>query len=69
MIEEKSGAVVSQILDKVMAKWEISKTILSDNGLEFVNQQVIDLCKQKGSTLKHGSSYKPSTQGAIEQFN
>ncbi len=39
----------------------------SDNGGEFTAELVEDICREWGVQMRHGRSYRPQTQGAIER--
>ena len=41
----------------------------SDNGTEFVNQVVKQLCTEFGISCKQGPVYSPWVQGAVEKVN
>ncbi len=45
------------------------KEILSDNGLEFSNLNLVNEIKEYGIKFKNGAPYKPNSQGRIERFN
>ncbi|KAG0437190.1 Transposon Tf2-6 polyprotein, partial [Dictyocoela muelleri] len=47
-------------------KWDILHT---DNGGEFENERVKNICRQFGVTMIHGRPYHPQSQGQIERFN
>lgn len=42
---------------------------MTDNGLEFTNKLLQDLCNSLQITIKHGSPYHPQTTGEIERCN
>jgi transposase InsO family protein len=44
-----------------------SKAFYSDNGGEFVNQKLLNLCQAQGITLKTTSSYSPQQNGLNER--
>lgn len=45
------------------------KILQSDNGDEFVNEEVASLCTFRKVAFIHGRPYKPSTQGSVERAN
>lgn len=44
-------------------------TILSDNGLEFVNPETKRMAEEFKIVWKHSSPYHPTTTGSVERFN
>lgn len=61
--------VIDFISSCILPKIAKIKTVLSDNGLEFSNRNVLDFCKIKNIKWIYGSPYHPETQGAVEKFN
>lgn len=45
------------------------ESIYSDNGKEFDNSLILNICKKFNVTQRFGFPYHPQTQGAIEAFN
>ena len=45
------------------------KEFCSDNGLEFKNSKLNDICEKEGITYMHGIPYNPHSQGKVERFH
>ena len=60
---------VVQSIEKWGKQGGLPEATLSDNGGEFISRAFEILHKKRGMVIKHGSPYKPSTQGAIENRN
>ena len=43
--------------------------MLSDNGGEFISEELKDFLKAEGIEERHGLPYKPTTQGVVERCN
>lgn len=69
VVKNKSSETVIKVITAVVARWGKPKSCLTDNGLVFSNIKLKSFCDQHGIVLKHGSPYKPSTQGCIARFN
>ena len=45
------------------------KEFCSDNGPEFKNSKLNDICEKEGITYIHGIPYNPHSQGTVERFH
>lgn len=69
VVPDKSGPTMRLLFWRVFARIGPPKIFQTDNGSEFVNPEVTQLINQVGAEARHGSPYKPSTQGAVERKN
>ena len=58
-----------QSIEKWGKEGGLPEATLSDNGGEFISHAFKILHKKRGMAIRHGSPYKPSMQGAIENHN
>ena len=68
-LKAKDGHETVKALEKLLVKLEYPRTLLTDNGREFVNAKLISFCKKHTIRLIHGSPYCPTTTRAVERFN
>ncbi len=61
--------VARRLVDNVFSRYGVPIRILSDQGPEFESALMADLCLSYGIEKIRTSSYKPSTNGAIERFH
>ena len=52
-----------------MARFSVPKAIVTDNGLQFVSQELKGMCDRYGIQLYHSSSYYPQGNGQVEATN
>jgi len=57
------------MLEDIYTRDRQPEILLTDNGGEFILKIMVALHIKRGIELRHGSPYKPSTQGAIESRN
>ncbi|KAJ9519672.1 hypothetical protein QJQ45_013302 [Haematococcus lacustris] len=70
----RSKAQVPSIVKQVIEQLETQsgqrcKAIRTDNGTEYVNQQMQQYCSDKGITHQHSAPYSPEQNGAAERLN
>ena len=69
-IRDKTATAVAKVLVKdVITKYGIFQSLLSDNGGEFINALVQDLCKLLHIDQLRITSYRPSGNGRCEIMN
>jgi IS30 family transposase len=69
-LRSKEMEPIRRILETVViGKYGVPKMILSDNGKEFKNIVMEEMCKRYGIEWKFGSPYSPTTTGLVERFN
>jgi len=66
---DKNAFRVVMALEDIFKEGYVPKEILCDNGCEFVNKILENLCSEKCIKLLHGSPYTPTTTGAVERFH
>ncbi len=68
-IKNKEASTVASVLTGVFRTYGCPQILQSDNGGEFIAKVIKTLCANFNVTIKHGSPYKPQTQGQIENLN
>ena len=69
-ITNKRGSTIADILvDRVFPQYGFPETSLSDNGTEFINTDVRNVCKAFGILHKHSTVFHPNSNGKIERFH
>lgn len=68
-IERKSALEVAQCLLKLFYRYGATKSVLHDNGREFVNKVNEDLCRLWGVEERFTATYSPQTNGLDERTN
>lgn len=66
---KNAKTIESKIQELIIKKHGIPKKILTDNGKEFRNANVIALCKIKGIEMIHNSPGHHETMGLVERTN
>jgi Integrase core domain len=65
----EATTVAAVLVDKVFAMFGMPAQLLSDRGPEFEGKLMRELCKAMEIDKLRTTSYKPSTNGAIERFH
>ena len=69
-IRNHEASTVARVLsEQVFSRFGIPKQILSDRGAEFESTLMRELCQALGIDKLRTTSYKPSTNGAVERFH
>jgi transposase InsO family protein len=74
-LTDKEGKTIREYLDEIVATvygGRYMKILQTDNGPEFINQEVKSWCQEHNVEFRHGMPYRPTTQGqvgAIKHFN
>ena len=68
-LTSKEAAPIASILGKIFLEHGPPKYLHSDNGKEFINHIVRDVCTKFDVKMKHGRPYHPQSQGQIENLN
>ena len=73
-LKNKNAKSVSEIIGKLFDKVFLKrgcfpKLLHTDNGGEFRNKILGDICKEKGIKQIHGAPYHCQSQGLVERFN
>lgn len=66
---QKTGANVAILLSKLFLSGDIPGILHSDNGLEFRNEDVAQVCAEFNVKQIFGKGYSPQTQGFVENKN
>lgn len=66
---QKSGANIAILLSKLFLSGDIPDILHSDNGKEFKNNEVSQVCNEFHVRQVFGKGYSPQTQGFVENKN
>ena len=67
---KSASDVVKAYIDRVYSQFGSSKKVLLDNGTEFKNKLMDDICAQLGVEHKiYSPPYRPQSNGRIESFH
>ena len=69
LLENKTMETVSNIIESIFLREGPPKILHTDNGSEFVNSLMIELCKNYKILHLKGTPYTLRVQGQIERFN
>ena len=74
LLKNKKAETVAEIMDKLFQKMFTVKggyplLLHCDNGGEFRNEHLQNVCTFKGIRMLHGAPYHSQSQGLIERFN
>lgn len=67
--EIKASTVCKFIMKNILARFGVPSTIVTDNGPQFISQDLQDLCKRYAIALHHSSPYYPQGNGQAEATN
>src|SRR5499433_477352 len=67
--EIKASTVVKFVMCNSIARFGVRKDIVTDNGLQFISQELRELCNRYGIHLHHSSPYYPQGNGQAEATN
>ena len=65
--DKKSDAII-QYISEFCANNTFPEEFCSDNGPEFKNSKLNDICEKEGITFILGIPYNPHSQGTVERF-
>ena len=69
-ISNKRGSTIADILNReYFPRYSPPEVFISDNGTEFVNAPVSDLCKTWGVERRTTTVYHPQSNGKVERFH
>ena len=69
LIPNKNAHTIRTKIDYVFNYYGPPKIFQTDNGREFVNEELQDLCKKHNVQFIHGRPYHPQSQGVVEKIN
>ena len=67
--EIKASTVVKFMKANIIARFGILKVIVTDNGPQFISQELQGMCDRYGIQLHHSSSYYPQGNRQVEATN
>ena len=68
-LKNKSGALVAFNLQRLFMVDGSPSILASDNGVEFRNSEMTELCERFNVEQRHGQPYASNSQGAVERVN
>ena len=68
-LESKEAFPISRVLAHIFHAHGAPTFLHSDNGTEFVNAIVKEVCSKFNVRIKHGRPYHPQSQGQVENLN
>lgn len=69
LIQNKEALTISHKLDLIFNSFQPPVHFQTDNGKEFKNFEVNELCRRKNIKHVHGKPYYPQSQGVVEKLN
>ena len=67
-IKNKEDSTVANAFDKIFT-FDKPRTLQTDNGKEFANRQLAQVCREHGVRHITSQPYNPRSNGAVERFN
>ncbi len=67
--EKSARAVVHAIVTKLICEHSAPQVLLSDNGAEFRNKVLVEICRQFGIRQTFTVAYHPASNGLVERSN
>ena len=61
--------VARLLIDKIIARPGVPRTLLSDGGKTFLSSIVMETCRLLDITKLNTTAYHPQTDGLVERFN
>ena len=68
-LKNKTSKSIAFTLQQILCREGACEILSTDNGSEFVNEDMVVLCKRWGTNHKTSLPYHPQSQGQIERFN
>lgn len=68
-IAKKDAATIVAKFRELFEAGHVCAILQTDNGTEFKNELMTDLCEEFGVLQVFGSAYSPQSQGCVERFN
>lgn len=69
LLPNKTAETMVAKLEYIFNYFGNPKTLQTDNGKEFVNEEVKSLCKNRNINFIQGRPYHPQSQGVVEKIN
>ena len=61
--------IYTTLYDHWIAKFGLPEILVTDNGTEFINNEIITLCRLYNTNYKPRTSHAPWTNGLVEGMN
>ena len=68
-LKSEEGVTIANILHSIFQNHGAPQYLHSDNGTEFVNRHVKDVCSRFNVVIVRGRPYHPQSQGQVENLN
>ena len=68
-LESKEGLPIANCLNHIFHEHGAPRRLHSDNGSEFINRFVKEVCSKYNVRIVHGRPYHPQSQGQVENLN
>ena len=68
-VPNKTAKAATSALQDVLAFFRSPKEIISDNGKEFNNEMMKQMCKERGINLRFIAPHSPRSNGILERFH
>lgn len=69
MADQEAKTVVCAFLEKIVARWGVPTTIITDQGANFRSALMQEFYRQLGCQTKVSTPYHPQTNGLVERYN
>jgi len=69
LLPNKLAETMVSKIEGIFNHYSNPKIFQTDNGSEFVNREVQNLCESRKIEFKHGRPYHPQSQGVVEKIN
>ena len=69
LVNKSAVSVAASMVNEVIARYGSPRVLLSDNGSEFRNQVMAEVCKLLRVHKTFSSAHRPQSHGIIERFN
>ncbi len=66
---KKAETTATSLFERVICPFTTPKTIITDNGPEFNNAILVEICHLFNIKKINGHAYKPESNGIVERLN
>ena len=67
--DQKPSRIARLLAEEVIPNFGVPESLLSDRGMNFLSNLILDLCKMLGLSKLNTTAYHPQCDGAVERFN
>ena len=65
----KASTIAELLVDEILARHRAPRTLLSDQGTNFLSKLVLEVCKIINTRKINTTAYHPVTNGCVESLN